>query len=281
MIYYSRHIGDAMRDAAFLSLLEEGAFVRLADHYFSREEPLSLDIKICWRVARANTKAERAAVKRVLELMFEERETGFHRPTFDDQIGRAQGISEGRSKRSKSLWEKKRADANGLQMDSTCSPNQEPITNIQEKSITPPTLPDDSPARALVPSGAVGGATAAGEACRLMREAGATMTNPSHPGLHAALDLGCTPPELADTVREAIDQGINRPFHWAISTAKNRRARGEPPAGTYIPRGSNNATHRQPRESRSDRIERLNRDLDEREQSEAQAVAGSVIEHAG
>lgn len=66
--------------------------------------------------------------------------------------------------------------------------------------------------------------TAAGLACRLMREAGCTDTNPSHPNLLAALGEGVTPEALADTAREAIAAGKQRPFAYAIATARSRHA---------------------------------------------------------
>lgn len=80
------------------------------------------------------------------------------------------------------------------------------------------------------------GATAAGLACRLMREAGCARTNPSHPDLLAALAEGITAQVLADTVREAIDGGKTNPFTYAITTARSRRAEGARPVITGPPR---------------------------------------------
>lgn len=171
-------------------------------------------------------------------------------------------------------------DAIGGESGDGASSSSSSSSSKQEQKLSPTTLPARPPAReALPPSGAR--VTAAGEACRLMREAGATTANPSHPDLLAAIAEGCTPQELADTVTEALGSGVTRPFPWAIKTARSRRASGHRQAVTFIPRGSNHAAHRQDRESRSARIERKNRDLDEREQREAEAHAGgNVIEHA-
>lgn len=68
--------------------------------------------------------------------------------------------------------------------------------------------------------------TDAGLACRLMREAGCGQTNPSHPDLLAALAEGVTPQVLAHTVREAIAANVRKPFAYAITTARGRRADG-------------------------------------------------------
>jgi hypothetical protein len=73
------------------------------------------------------------------------------------------------------------------------------------------------------------GATLAGRACLLMRQAGCGHTNPSHVDLVAALSEGVSPEALADTAREAVESGIRRPFAWAIATARGRHADG---AGT-------------------------------------------------
>lgn len=92
---------------------------------------------------------------------------------------------------------------------------------------------------ARAPADAGAAMTDAGRACRLMREAGCATTNPAHPDLLAALAEGCTPEELAATVAEAITGGIRKPFPWAISTARGRRAAGPRPMTT-------GATHAHP-----------------------------------
>lgn len=75
-------------------------------------------------------------------------------------------------------------------------------------------------------TGSTSGGTLAGRACRLMREAGCTITNPAHPELLAALDAGVTPEALAATVREAVDSGKTAPFAWACKTARGRHQQG-------------------------------------------------------
>jgi hypothetical protein len=77
--------------------------------------------------------------------------------------------------------------------------------------------------------------TQAGEACRLMRQAGCVQTNPAHPDLLAALAEGVSPETLADTVREAIDAGKGNPFTWAIATARGRHAQGPRPVAAGPP----------------------------------------------
>ena len=41
--YYKRHIGDYMKDASHLSLLEHGVYMRLLDVYYTRESAVPVD----------------------------------------------------------------------------------------------------------------------------------------------------------------------------------------------------------------------------------------------
>ena len=43
MNYYKRHIGDYMKDASHLSLLEHGVYMRLIDVYYTRESSIPED----------------------------------------------------------------------------------------------------------------------------------------------------------------------------------------------------------------------------------------------
>lgn len=114
-----------------------------------------------------------------------------------------------------------------------------------DKSDTNPTNPTGAatPAPALTPTpedqqqASAAAPTLAGLACRLMREAGCGQTNPSHPDLIAALAEGVTPEALADTAREAIAAGVRKPFAYAITTARGRRADGAKPSpgATHVP----------------------------------------------
>lgn len=70
------------------------------------------------------------------------------------------------------------------------------------------------------------GATLAGTAAVLMKNAGCVSTNSGHPDLLKAIAEGVTPEALAETVREGIESGIRKPFAWAIATARGRHADG-------------------------------------------------------
>lgn len=88
MNYYEHHIGDYAKDAGYLSMIEDGAFRRLLDAYYTREAPLPASAKDCCKLARASSKTERDAVVYVLGEFFDLREDGYHQKRCDEEIER-------------------------------------------------------------------------------------------------------------------------------------------------------------------------------------------------
>jgi uncharacterized protein YdaU (DUF1376 family) len=84
--YYEHHLGDYVRDAAHLSLIEEGAYRRLLDAYYIREAPLPALVAECCKLARATSKLERAAVAMVLGEFFHLEPDGHHQRRADGEI---------------------------------------------------------------------------------------------------------------------------------------------------------------------------------------------------
>lgn len=70
MNYYPHHIGDYLTATAHLSWLEDAAYRRLLDVYYSREAPIPGDLVKACRLVRAISKEERTAVQVVLEEFF-------------------------------------------------------------------------------------------------------------------------------------------------------------------------------------------------------------------
>ena len=64
MNHYPRHVGDYLRDTVDLTMLEDGAYTRLLDQYYARDEPLPADKAKVYRMARAFSRPERAACGR-------------------------------------------------------------------------------------------------------------------------------------------------------------------------------------------------------------------------
>jgi uncharacterized protein YdaU (DUF1376 family) len=69
MNYYERHLGDYLKDTISLSMVEEGAYNRLLDYYYSKEQGIPAD-KV-YKIARATSKSECAAVDVVLKEFFQ------------------------------------------------------------------------------------------------------------------------------------------------------------------------------------------------------------------
>lgn len=69
MNYYERHLGDYAKDTAHLTMLEHGAYNLLLDRYYDKERGIPTDQ--IYRVTRARSKEERAAVDSVLHEFFE------------------------------------------------------------------------------------------------------------------------------------------------------------------------------------------------------------------
>lgn len=68
MNYYKRHIGDYMKDASHLSLLEHGIYMRLLDVYYTREGAIPADQAA--RLIGARSKDEKEALEVVLGEFF-------------------------------------------------------------------------------------------------------------------------------------------------------------------------------------------------------------------
>ena len=69
MKYYGHHIGDYAKDTGHLTMLEHGAYRILLDRYYSTEA--GIPEQQAYRLARARSDEEKAAVDAVLEEFFE------------------------------------------------------------------------------------------------------------------------------------------------------------------------------------------------------------------
>ena len=90
MNYYNRHIGDYQRATGHLSLVEHGVYTLLLDRYYATEKPIPADQ--VYRLARARTDDERAAVDAVLAEFFtlDEAENAWRNRRADAEIEDAQ-----------------------------------------------------------------------------------------------------------------------------------------------------------------------------------------------
>jgi uncharacterized protein YdaU (DUF1376 family) len=161
--YYPFHIGDYARDTAHLSILEDGAYRRLIDLYYSTEKPLTTDLAKLYRLVRAQSKQEKSAVDTVLDEFFTDSDAGWTHARCDTEIAKAKEKSDKARKSIESRWRNERntnvstnEHTNVLQMknEGNTPNNQEPIANNQEqkkvknKAQAPFSLPEWIPQQA-------------------------------------------------------------------------------------------------------------------------------------
>jgi uncharacterized protein YdaU (DUF1376 family) len=70
--YYPWYPGDYLRDTPDLSMLEDGAYRRLLDHYFVSDGNMPADRTRLYRICRAFTQDEQKAVILIVERFFKE-----------------------------------------------------------------------------------------------------------------------------------------------------------------------------------------------------------------
>ena len=140
MHYYSFNIGDYATATAHLEPLEDLAYRRLLDLYYSSEQPITEDLKQVARLIRMRTHSEFIAT--VLEEFFTLEKDGWHCDRVDVEIFKYNEKSYKASKSAKSRWKKAKqkqkvkasceGNANALEAHSEGNANQEPLTNNQE-----------------------------------------------------------------------------------------------------------------------------------------------------
>ena len=92
MNYYKRHIGDYMKDAGHLSLLEHGVYTRLLDVYYGRESGIPVDQAA--RLVGARTPDEMEALAQVTKEFFSVADGCYMQGRCDIEIGVMQDKAE-------------------------------------------------------------------------------------------------------------------------------------------------------------------------------------------
>lgn len=216
MNYYSRHIGDWMRDTAHLSEVEECIYSRMIDQYYSREKPLPCDQAMVCRLVRAASKEARKAVGVILAEFFVLEVDGWHQKRCDAELQRFAEKSAKAAKSAAARWGKSHSDddanayANAMEAQCEGIATHHPRPSSQEER------------------GGIAPASPAGLACKAMREAGIAAVNPSHPDLLALVEQGVEPQAFADMAIEVFERHGPKPMAYVLTALKNRLA--NPPA---------------------------------------------------
>jgi uncharacterized protein YdaU (DUF1376 family) len=145
--YYEHHLGDYLRDTAHLSMIEDGAYRRLLDLYYTREAALPVSIKDCCRLVRAHRTDEAEAVKTILAEFFTLTDDGHHHKRCDEEIARMIDKREQARSNANARWNGKRqpcgANADALRTHSEGNALQSPVTNNHKEGASAPVLPPD------------------------------------------------------------------------------------------------------------------------------------------
>lgn len=86
MNYYPFHIGDYLSATRHLTWVEDAAYRRLLDTYYTTEKRLPLDLRAVCRLVLATTDEQREAVRVVLDEFFEQTPEGWKNSRADTEI---------------------------------------------------------------------------------------------------------------------------------------------------------------------------------------------------
>lgn len=253
MNYYEHHLGDYAKKAGHLSMIEDGAYRRLLDVYYSRERALPADVRECCKLARASTKPERDAVAYVLREFFVLADDGHHHKRCDEEIAKYQEAAPDREAKKENQRERqRRARARRSELfdalrghgivpayDATTGELESQLSRATSRHVTPPVTRDDTAtqpqtpdpsnqSKALLPTpdnstaapcadGVVG--TPAGHAAAALNRNGLRITS-QNPNLIAACSEGITTDDLLEVQRQYPD----KPAGYVIAAARRIHA---------------------------------------------------------
>jgi uncharacterized protein YdaU (DUF1376 family) len=133
--FYPHHIGDYLTATAHLTWVEDCAYRRLLDVYYSREHSIPAEVAQACRLVRAITKDERKAVEVVLNEFFSLAASGWEHGRCEEEIHKAKEAAE-------------RARANGKKGGRP--PNQKPKANPEITHPVPVANPEKSKSQAPI-----------------------------------------------------------------------------------------------------------------------------------
>lgn len=134
MNYVQLHLGDWIAGTLDLTPTERGVYMDLLVRYYKEERPLMQDE--CKRIARGYAPAEQEAMHYVLQRFFTLENGEYRQSRCDEEIEKAQTVSNKRKRAAASRWAKKPEidDPNAEQTQCECNANgmltnnQQPIT---------------------------------------------------------------------------------------------------------------------------------------------------------
>jgi uncharacterized protein YdaU (DUF1376 family) len=202
MNFYKRHIGDYIKKAGHLTLLEHGIYARLMDVYYTREAGIPQDKAA--RLIGARSKDELQALTNVLDEFFTLADGLWTQNRCEEEIDAANAQADANRNNGKKGGRPKRKESEtkptnnpmGFHSDNENNLSQTPDTRLQTPDLThrASTQPELGAGGSVEP-------TPVGVLSMTMRGFG-IMSNPGDPRLMAIADQGVT----AETVKAACEQ---------------------------------------------------------------------------
>lgn len=127
MIYYKHFIGDFQRDTGHLSLTERGAYRALLDGFYATERPLPLDMTQLCRMVGAVSKAERDALKRILEEFWIKSEEGWTNARAAQELAKSEENRETNRRLANRRWSKRSERSSHNENSTNGHPNRNAI----------------------------------------------------------------------------------------------------------------------------------------------------------
>ena len=146
MNYFPFHVGDYVASTAHLSWDEDMAYTRLIRVYYQTEKPIPKDK--AYRLARATTPTQKAAVDSVLEEFFTLDAGAYRQSRCEEEISKFTDKQSKAKRSADARWNKPKMqcelDAEAMRSHTERNANQEPRTNNQEPntSVTDVTASD-------------------------------------------------------------------------------------------------------------------------------------------
>jgi uncharacterized protein YdaU (DUF1376 family) len=131
MHYYQFNIGDYSSHTQHLDPIEDIAYRRMLDWYYTHEQPLPLDVQEIARQIRMRDHA--AAIRDVLNEFFQQTDEGWFSSRVEKEIEHYQTKKQQASRAGKASAERR---FNGRSTDVQPTNNHKPITNNQEPVTT-------------------------------------------------------------------------------------------------------------------------------------------------
>lgn len=129
MNFFKFHLGDYYKKASHLSMLEDGAYRRLIDAVYLREGPLPADKEQIFRLVKAFSKQEKAAVLSVLGEFFVFTDAGYTNARCDEELARIRDKSEKASQSASTRWNNANAPPDAMRTHSDGNASHKPVTN--------------------------------------------------------------------------------------------------------------------------------------------------------